>query len=63
MLVTQGYRRQGIGRKLADAFLDWCDDNKVKYINVTASAKNADTIGFYRSLGFCDYDVKLQIEK
>ncbi|NTW27723.1 MAG: GNAT family N-acetyltransferase [Candidatus Moranbacteria bacterium] len=63
MFVDEKHRRLGIGKKLADSFLQWCDENNVKYINVTASAKNADTIGFYRSLGFCDYDVKLQIER
>lgn len=63
MFIDEKYRRLGIGSNLTKAFLKWCDENKVKYINVTASANNVDTIEFYKSLGFRDYDVKLQILK
>ncbi|KKP89951.1 MAG: hypothetical protein UR95_C0005G0083 [Parcubacteria group bacterium GW2011_GWC1_36_108] len=63
MLVDEKYRGLGIGKKLGEAFLQWCGVEKVRYINVSASASNTAGIGFYRSLGFCDYDVKLQIEK
>jgi GNAT superfamily N-acetyltransferase len=63
MFVDEKYRGIGIGKKLGEAFLQWCDNENVKYINVSASANNAGGIGLYKSLGFHDYDVKLQIEK
>ncbi len=63
MFITKKHRRLGIGRKLANAFLAWCDEEHVQYINVGASAKNVDGIEFYKSLGFYLYDVKLQIER
>lgn len=63
MLVDKKYRGLGVGKKLGEAFLEWCDRKEVKYINVSASASNAGGIGFYKSLGFHDYDVKLQIER
>lgn len=61
MLVDKKFRGKGVGTMLANEFLAWCKDNKVKYISVTASAQNTPTIEFYRKLGFRDYGLTLEL--
>lgn len=62
MLIENKYRGLGIGKQLGRAFLEWCEKKKVKYVTVTASSRNTQGLGLYKSLGFKDYDVTLQIE-
>jgi ribosomal protein S18 acetylase RimI-like enzyme len=61
VLVEDGFRGSGIGTKLTKNFMDWCKEKKVDYVSVTASAHNGQGIGFYRNLGFKDYDLTLEI--
>ena len=61
MFVLDEFRSKGIGTKLAKDFISWCKKKKIKYIAVTASAKNNLGINFYRKLGFKDYNLTLQI--
>jgi ribosomal protein S18 acetylase RimI-like enzyme len=62
MIVDKKFRGKGIGKMLAKEFLKWCKVKKANYISVTASGKNISGIEFYRSLGFKDYDVTLEIK-
>lgn len=60
MIVDKNIRGKGIGTKLVQEFFIWCKKKKVKYIDVTASAKNENGIAFYRKLGFKDYNLTLK---
>lgn len=63
MIIDKKLRGKGIGTKLTKEFFRWCKDEKVNYISVTASAKNISGIDFYRSLGFKDYNLTLELKK
>ncbi len=60
MLIEKKYRGQGLGFKLMKNFINWCKENKVNYISLTASADNKYAIEFYRSMGFKDYNLTLE---
>lgn len=60
MIVDKKLRGKGVGTKMTQEFIKWCKSKKVKYIDVVASFKNKQGIEFYRSLGFNDYDLKLE---
>ena len=62
MVVRAGLRGGGVGARLVEAFLAWCREQGVRRIAVTACAANAGAIGFYRKLGFRDYDLVLERE-
>jgi ribosomal protein S18 acetylase RimI-like enzyme len=60
MVVRPAWRRQGVGRALAQAFIDWARQRHAAQLRVTAYASNHDAIAFYRSLGFTPHQVTLQ---
>lgn len=60
MLIEGPYRKKGIGSQLLRDFINWCSQNKVDYIAVTAFAKNEKAIDFYRNLGFRDYSLTME---
>lgn len=62
MLVMEEYRSIGVGKKLYQAFADWCKEKGVKRLCVQASAKNAAAIAFYHKNGFVNYDLILETE-
>jgi len=62
MLVEEYVRGKGLGKKLFNVFLDWCKENKIELISVTASAQNKQGIGFYRANGFQDYNLTLELK-
>jgi len=61
MLVEESFRGSGTGTRLTEYFINWCKENKVDYVSVTASAGNNQTINFYRKLGFKDYNLTLEM--
>ena len=61
MLINKKFRGKGLGAKLTIDFINWCKENKVNYISVTASAKNKFAIDFYRNLRFKDYQLTLEL--
>lgn len=61
MLVAESFRGRGIGTRLTKDFINWCKENKVDYIAVTASARNKQAIDFYRKLRFKDYNLTLEM--
>lgn len=62
MFIEKKFRGKGLGAKLTRDFISWCEENKVNYLSVTASAENKLTIEFYRKLGFKDYDLTLEMK-
>jgi len=60
MCIDDEYRRLGIGTLLMDEFKEYCKENKVQNIKVTASAKNSRAIQFYMKNGFEDYNITLK---
>ena len=62
MFVLDGSRGKNVGGKLVDEFIKWVKLKEVSKITVTASAKNVKVIGFYKKLGFEEYDLKLEKE-
>lgn len=60
MIIEGDFRNSGAGTRLAQDFINWCKENKVGYISVTASAKNNQAIGFYKKLGFADVNLTLE---
>lgn len=61
MLVEENLRGSGIGTKLTKDFINWCKENEVENIAVTASAQNNQGVDFYRKLGFKDYSLTLEM--
>lgn len=60
MFVLEQYRKYGIGTKLINAFKDYCSQNKIEELKVTASAKNKNAIGFYMKNGFKEFEITLK---
>lgn len=60
MFILEEYRRYGIGTKLIDAFKEYCFNNKIEELKVTASAKNKNAIKFYMENGFNDFEITLK---
>lgn len=60
MLVLKDFRNKGIGGRLAERFLEWCEKQKINYVSVTASAENQLGIKFYKKQGFRKYDLTLE---
>ncbi len=60
MFVKAEFRSQGIGAKLARAFLEWSCDNGAKRSFVQAYAPNEKAIAFYQKLGFVPYVLELE---
>lgn len=46
MFVLEEYRKYGIGTKLIGKFKEYCLQNKIEELKVTASAKNINAISF-----------------
>lgn len=61
MLVEENFRGAGIGTKLTKDFINWCKENEVENIAVTASTQNNQGVDFYKNLGFKDYSLTLEM--
>lgn len=57
--VVPAWRRQGVGRRLMDAYLAWCREKQVDEVVVGVFEDNADALAFYRSIGLGRWIVKL----
>jgi len=60
MFIEKKLRGQGLGGKLTQKFLDWCKENKVERVSVSASFSNKEGIGFYEKAGFEGYATVLE---
>lgn len=59
MYIERDYRRVNIGTKLISKFKEYCEQNKVKYIKVSAWSENIEAIKFYEKNSFEDYEKTL----
>lgn len=60
IFVEEVYRRQNVGTLLYKEFKEWCIENEVKRIKVTAAYPNQSAREFYESLGFSPTSVTLE---
>ncbi|MDD5032558.1 MAG: GNAT family N-acetyltransferase [Candidatus Pacebacteria bacterium] len=61
MFIAKEFRGKNLGAKLTKDFINWCKKSKIDYISVRASSLNKPALGFYRILGFKDYDTILEM--
>lgn len=61
MFILEDYRKYGIGTKLVNEFKNYCLENGMNEIKVTASAKNSNAINFYKKNGFDDFEVTFKM--
>ena len=52
LIVDKGARRQGIGRALIQAALDWARSQRCSEVEVSTDQNNVNAQAFYRQLGF-----------
>ena len=62
MFVLEEYQSMGVGKKLLDAFVEWCGSRSVERIRLVASAQNLKAIHLYRREGFLDHHLALEKE-
>lgn len=62
MFINENFRGYGIGKKLIDSFKNYCKDNNIDNIKVTASYKNKDAINFYKKCDFSEFDLTLTMK-
>lgn len=60
MFILDEYRKYGIGSKLMNKFKEYCIQNNIEELKVTASAKNINAIEFYKKNGFCEFEITLK---
>lgn len=62
MFIKSTCRGNGIGEKLICNFKEYCKQNGINNLKVTASAKNKNAIEFYHRRGFEDFNLTLTME-
>ncbi len=60
MCINPKYRKSGVGSRLVNTFKEWCKNENVKSIVVTASSKNSNAISFYKKNLFNEYNTTLK---
>ena len=61
MFVSHAYRKQAIGLRLAEGFLDWCKLKGARRVSVIAYWANEGAIAFYKRLGFIPHELTLEL--
>jgi GNAT superfamily N-acetyltransferase len=61
IVVLPEYRRQGVGKQLAQRFFDWCKEKGVKNAQLHVLEKK-DAVKFYKELGFRDFMKRMIID-
>ena len=59
MFIKDNLRGYGIGKRLINSFKDYCKENNIDNLIVTASSKNSNAINFYKRNGFEDFNLTL----
>ena len=60
--IDAGYRKRGIGKGLVHEFRNYCINNGIEEIKVTASSKNMNAREFYKFNGFGDFEVSYKMK-
>lgn len=60
MFILEEYRKYGIGTKLIKKFKQYCKENNIEELKVTASAKNHSAIKFYKKNEFDEFEITLK---
>lgn len=55
VVTRPGHRRQGIGRRLVEALLEWMRASGVTTAELTVAVRNREALAFWRRLGFSFY--------
>jgi N-acetylglutamate synthase-like GNAT family acetyltransferase len=65
IVVTQEYRKKGIGTKLIKTAEDWAKEKSCKKIRVRTNVKREETRKYYRNLNFISkkYNVPQKLDK
>ncbi len=61
IFVSKSYRQKGIGKKLAQAFFDWCKSKGVFCVQLIV-LEEKDAVDFYHAIGFRNFMKKMLIE-
>jgi GNAT superfamily N-acetyltransferase len=61
MFVRRAFRNQGVGARLVDHFVDWCQEKGAQRMSVTAYSTNLGAIEFYRGLDFEPRNLTLEM--
>lgn len=61
--VAEYTRGLGIGKELMSAHINWMKNKGCKNIVITVSRDNADTIEFYKTLGFKENTIEMRIKQ
>lgn len=59
MFIKDKLRGYGVGKRLINSFKDYCKENGIDNLIVTASSKNSNAINFYKRNGFEDFNLTL----
>jgi ribosomal protein S18 acetylase RimI-like enzyme len=51
IFVAPDYRRQGVGRSLVDALIEWFRDEGLHYFEWHVAARNPEAVAFWRAMG------------
>lgn len=62
IFVDQEFRNFGIGTVLVENFLQYCKDQGIRQVKVTAYFANSQAIDFYKNSGFSEYELTLKKE-
>ena len=60
LFVKPQHRNKEIGKKLMEAAMAWFNTKKVKNIELSVDARNADAINFWKKSGFSEYKLRLR---
>jgi ribosomal protein S18 acetylase RimI-like enzyme len=59
--VREAYRRQGVGRRMVEAILDWLRSRGVTMVELTVAANN-DATAFWERMGFDTYMYQMKAD-
>jgi ribosomal protein S18 acetylase RimI-like enzyme len=62
LVISEKYRKHGIGHELVDAFKKWAVENGAKRIKVIVNAHNLGGIKFYENTGFREHQRIMEAE-
>lgn len=62
MYVEDEFRKQGVGKLLVKAFIEWSKEQGAQRTLVIASVPNTNAIKFYEAAGFEPYSLELEMD-